>query len=122
MDCKHPENSEQFGWSQGCRCERCAKYRSSKRDVVRKEQVAARRAEQLARNLVERPGCATPQFTALTSYAKGCRCAVCVEARRVVSRRCQKAAYDRDPAKFSYRQREYLKRVKAQREATDGTA
>lgn len=122
MDCKHPENSERFAWSNGCRCERCTTWRNSRREVQRKERIAAKRAEQLARNLVERPDCVTPQFTALTSYAKGCRCAVCVEARRVVSRRCQKAAYDRDPAKFSYRQREYLKRVRAQRKAADGTA
>ena len=70
------------------------------------------RAVREAQNRLDRPECTMPQNTALTAYQKGCRCAQCVEARRALSRRCQKAAYEKDPAKFNQRQREYLARKK----------
>lgn len=72
-----------------------------------------RRAVREAQHRVERPNCTLPQYTALTAYQRGCRCAECVSARREVSRRCQKVAYQRDPGKFRTRQREYLARKKA---------
>lgn len=84
----------------------------SKRDRETKERNVVLRAQREAQNRIDRPDCTMPRFTALTAYQKGCRCAQCVEARRALSRRCQKAAYAADPAKFSARQREYLARKK----------
>ena len=71
-----------------------------------------KRAARQAQNRMDRPDCTFPQFTALTAYQRGCRCAACVAKRREVSRACQKKAYERDPAKFRARQRAYLDRKK----------
>ena len=73
---------------------------------------AEQRAAREAQNRIDRPEGQFPQYTALTAYQRGCRCAACVAKRREVSRACQKKAYERDPAKFRARQRAYLDRKK----------
>lgn len=80
---------------------------------------AEKRAAQTEQNRIARPDCTYPQYTALTSYQRGCRCEPCVEARRATSRKCQAAAYALDPEKFRARQLAYLLRKKAKKEDSD---
>ena len=122
MTCEYPNNTATTAYGKGCRCERCvqsSRERNHNFFAERLARTAARKAEQLQRNLMERPGCKFPQFSALTSYARGCRCHACVDHRRAVARRSQAAAYKRDPAKFIARQNAYLARKK-KKEMTNG--
>ena len=117
--CEYPNNTPSTAYGKGCRCGRCHQHAAAQNERFfgeRKARVAAERDAQLQRNRIDRPDCQFPQFSPLTSYQRGCRCAPCVEVRRAAARRSQSHAYQRDPAKFIARQKEYLARKKARTE------
>jgi hypothetical protein len=120
--CEYPNNTPSTAYGKGCRCDRCVEDSRAKNHrffAERMARTAARKAEQLQRNLLQRVGCQFPQYTALTAYQRGCRCIGCVTERRAVARRSQAIAYARDPAKFIARQQAYLARKK-KKEMTNG--
>lgn len=115
-ECEFPGNTPSTAWGKGCRCGRCCGHAAAQNERFfgeRKARVAAQREAQLQRNRVERPDCQFPQFSPLTSYQRGCRCAPCVEVRRAAARKSQHHAYQRNPEKFIARQKAYLARKKA---------
>jgi len=80
---------------------------------AREQAATESRNAKIVKNTEVRPNCTLPEYSALYAYQRGCRCAECVTTRRAASRKCQAAAYAKDPEKFKTRQREYLARRKA---------
>lgn len=86
---------------------------TDEQQTARQQAAEERRNSKIAANQVVRPECTMPEYSALYAYQRGCRCKECVNARRAASRKCQAAAYGKDPEKFKARQRAYVARRRA---------